>query len=145
MIAAPSTPSRVRTSSSQASNPDAKATSPYYVNGSANPSDQYVAKHNPLAWFDSLLPAAEGGTGGNTCAEHLAPIFGQNDQLYTDLQQASSTPDFSYIFPNNCSNGHDSVCAGNNLSGVTSNSTTASSISRCSNCWRTGCETMMRR
>jgi hypothetical protein len=115
-------------SATQTSNPDAKATSPYYVNGSANPSDQYVAKHNPVAWFDSLLPASEGGTGGNTCAEHLAPIFGQNDQLYTDLQHASSTPDFSYIVPNNCNNGHDSVCAGNNLSGLASNSTTASSV-----------------
>ena len=115
-------------SSGQASNPDAKATSPYYVNGGANPSDQYVAKHNPLPWFGSLLPASEGGTGGSTCADHLAPVFGSSDQLYTDLQHASSTPDFSYIVPNNCSNGHDSVCAGNNLSGMSASSTTASGM-----------------
>ena len=28
-----------------------------------------------------------------------------------------TTPDLSVIVPNNCSNGHDAVCAGNNLSG----------------------------
>ena len=115
-------------SPTQTSNPDAKTTSPYYVNGSANPSDQYVAKHNPLAWFGSLLPASEGGTGGDTCAEHLAALFGPNDQLYKDLQKPSSTPEFNYIVPNNCSNGHDSVCAGNNLSGLEENANTASAI-----------------
>jgi hypothetical protein len=86
--------------------------------GSANASSQYVSKHNPLAWFDSLLPASMGGEGGNDCAENLAPLFGPNDQLYPDLQGSSTTPDFSYIVPNNCSNGHDAVCAGNNLSGM---------------------------
>ncbi len=116
-------------SPTQTSNPDSKTTSPYYVNGSANPSDQYVAKHNPLPWFESLLPASVGGgTGGNTCAQHLAPIFGPNDQLYRDLQHESTTPEFNYIVPDNCSNGHDSVCAGNNLSGMSSNATTSSSI-----------------
>ncbi len=88
-------------------------------NGTANPRSQYVAKHNPLAWFSSLLPASMGGTGGNTCAQHLAPMFGSSDALYSDLQSTSSTPDLSYIVPNNCSDGHDSVCKGNNLSGET--------------------------
>ena len=116
-------------SASQTSNPDTKATSPYYVNGGANPSDQYVAKHNPLPWFESLLPASMGGgTGGNTCADHLAAIFGPNDQFYKDLQHENTTPEFNYIVPDNCSNGHDSVCAGNNLSGLSTNATTTSSI-----------------
>jgi hypothetical protein len=86
--------------------------------GSANSSSQYVPKHNPLAWFDALLPSSMGGTGGNTCSDDLAPLFGPNDQLYKNLQKASTTPDFSYIVPDNCSNGHDAVCAGNNLSGM---------------------------
>ncbi len=115
-------------SPTQTSNPDAKATSPYYVNGSANPSDQYVAKHNPLPWFESLMPASEGGTGGETCAHHLVGLFGPNDQLYKDLQSPASTPEFNYIVPDNCSNGHDAVCAGNNLSGMEAHATTASTI-----------------
>jgi Phosphoesterase family len=89
---------------------------------SADATDQYVAKHNPLAWFYSMLPASMGGTGGSDCANNLAPLFGPNDQLFNDLQSDSTTPDLSYIVPNNCSNGHDAVCAGNNLSGGFENS-----------------------
>jgi len=40
-----------------------------------------------------------------------------DDQLHSDLQSANTTPEFSYIIPDNCSNGHDAVCAANNLSG----------------------------
>jgi hypothetical protein len=84
----------------------------------ADLGDQYVAKHNPLPWFDSLLPTSMGGTNGGNCADGtIAPLFGPQDQLYKDLQTPSTTPQFSYIVPNNCSNGHDSVCAANNLSG----------------------------
>jgi hypothetical protein len=79
--------------------------------------DQYVAKHNPLPWFDSLLPSSVGGTGGGNCSDNLAPLFGPQDELYKDLQNPKTTPEFNYIVPNNCSNGHDSVCAANNLSG----------------------------
>jgi len=91
----------------------------YEVNdGSANATSQYVAKHNPLPWFESLLPASMGGTGGNDCADNLGALFGANDSLYSDLHHTGTTPDFSYIVPNNCSNGHDAVCKGNNLSGM---------------------------
>jgi hypothetical protein len=86
--------------------------------GGANPTSQYVSKHNPLAWFDSMLPASMGGTGGSDCSKSLSAVFGTADSLYSDLQSTSSTPDFSYIVPNNCSNGHDAVCQGNNLSGM---------------------------
>jgi len=44
-------------------------------------------------------------------------MFGPNDQLYQDLQSPKTTPEFNYIIPDNCSNGHDAVCAANNLSG----------------------------
>jgi Phosphoesterase family len=105
--------------SSVAAAPTSGSGSTYNLNdGSANSSSQYVPKHNPLAWFDSLLPTSMGGTGGSDCADNLAPLFGPNDQLYKDLQKTNTTPDFSYIVPDNCSNGHDAVCAGNNLSGM---------------------------
>jgi hypothetical protein len=107
----------------------APGTSPYpgpggsstsYPNpSSANTTDQYVAKHNPLPWFESILQSGDCGLGlqsdGNS--DHVAALLGPNDALSADLQSTSNTPDLSVIVPNNCSNGHDAVCDGNNLSG----------------------------
>ena len=77
----------------------------------ANSTDQYVAKHFPPAWFESLLKSGD-------CNEaHIANLFSETDGLYHDLQSAATTPAFSWISPNNCSDGHDAVCHGNNLSG----------------------------
>jgi hypothetical protein len=85
---------------------------------SANATDQYVAKHNPLAWFESLL-------GSSDCnSAHLINLFNSTGGLYANLQSDNDTPQLSVIIPNNCSNGHDAVCAGNNLSGGFSNPTT---------------------
>lgn len=87
---------------------------------SADATDQYVAKHNPLPWFESILgtpDCAEGLESNGVDSNHLAALFGGNDALYSDLQKTKTTPDLSVIIPNNCSNGHDAVCAGNNLSG----------------------------
>jgi hypothetical protein len=78
---------------------------------SANATDQYVAKHNPLPWFASVLDS------GDCNAAHVASLFDPTNGLYHDLQSLSTTPSFSEIIPNNCSNAHDAVCAGNNLSG----------------------------
>ncbi len=105
-------------SPSQTSNPS----SSYPNDSSANATDQYVSKHNPLPWFASML-------GSDDCnSSHVANLFdGSSDQLYSDLQSDSSTPDFSYIVPDNCSNGHDAVCAGNNLSGMASGAPTNAS------------------
>jgi Phosphoesterase family len=105
-------------SSGQGSNPNTT----YPVDSSATAADQYVSKHNPLPWYESEL------NSGECNSQHLAPIFGgTNDALFSDLQSDSSTPDFSFIVPNNCSNGHDAVCAGNNLSGYPSGATTNTS------------------
>jgi hypothetical protein len=86
---------------------------------SANATDQYVAKHNPLPWFDSILGSGDCSAGlqSNGNSDHLAALFGSSDALYSDLQNPWTTPELSVIIPNNCSNGHDAVCAGNNLSG----------------------------
>ena len=121
--------------SSLGSTPTSSAAGTYAANpSSATEWDQYVAKHNPLAWFQSLLPSgalggdstdcadglghASDGIDNNVDSDHLAAMFGPDDALYKDLQHVDTTPDFSYIVPDNCSNGHDAVCAGNNLSGM---------------------------
>jgi len=79
--------------------------------GSANATDQYVPKHFPFPWFDSIL------NSGDCNAAHIANLFDPGNGLYHDLQSASTTPAFSWISPNNCSDAHDAVCHGNNLSG----------------------------
>jgi hypothetical protein len=86
--------------------------------GSANATDQYVPKHFPFAWFSSLRAA------GDCNAKHIANLFSPGNGLYHDLQHERTTPAFSWITPDNCSDGHDAVCAGNNLSGGFSNPTT---------------------
>ena len=86
--------------------------------GSANATDQYVPKHFPFPWFESIRAAGD-------CNEaHIANLFSSTNGLYHDLQSAATTPAFSWISPNNCSDGHDAVCHGNNLSGGFSSPTT---------------------
>ncbi len=117
-------------SASQGSNPNTAAGANFVIgsaSGGSNYSaggtvaatgDSYVAKHNPLPWFSSILGS------GDCSSSHLAPLFGANDQLDTDLQSDSSTPDLSFIVPNNCNDGHDTVCKSNNLSGETAGAAT---------------------
>ncbi|MHB8690836.1 MAG: alkaline phosphatase family protein [Solirubrobacteraceae bacterium] len=81
--------------------------------GSATATDQYVPKHFPFPWFQSLL-----GNPADCNSAHIADVFDANNGLYHDLQQpANLVPAFNWISPNNCSDAHDAVCSGNNLSG----------------------------
>jgi phosphatidylinositol-3-phosphatase len=90
--------------------------------GSATPADQYVPKHNPVPWFHSLIdnPA--------DCAK-VVPLGGlaattghpAENGLAQDLQSEATTPRFSWISPDNCSDAHDATCKGDNLSGDPNN------------------------
>jgi hypothetical protein len=86
--------------------------------GSADANDQYVPKHFPFAWFQSIRHA------GDCDPRHIANIFDRSHGLYHDLRHESTTPAFSWITPDNCSDAHDAVCHGNNLSGGFANPTT---------------------
>jgi hypothetical protein len=88
--------------------------------GGANATDQYVAKHYPLPWFHSIIDNAS-----TLCdSKHSASLFDSQNGLYADLKSEATTPAFSWISPNNCSDAHDAVCYGNNLSGGWVNPTT---------------------
>ena len=85
---------------------------PYAAPGSIDnptdtPDDAYVSKHNPFPWFHSLLDNGD-------CARQVVPLAGS---LLADLQSEKTTPAFSWITPNNCSDAHDATCKGDNLSG----------------------------
>src|SRR6185312_9006700 len=86
--------------------------------GSADATDQYVPKHFPFPWFESIL------NSGDCNAKHIANVFDTRHGLFHDLKRESTTPTFSWITPNNCSDAHDAVCHGNNLSGGFANPTT---------------------
>ncbi|HEX4258335.1 MAG TPA: alkaline phosphatase family protein [Streptosporangiaceae bacterium] len=96
------------------------------------PNDQYVAKHFPFPWFQSLTGSVKNGpalnepaNGGTNCdANHIANLDNPRTGLVHDLKDGKDTPAFSWITPDNCSDAHDAVCKGNNLSGAfTSNGT----------------------
>jgi hypothetical protein len=90
------------------------------------PNDQYVAKHFPFPWFQSLTGSSVNGaalnqpsnSGTNCDANHIANLENPQTGLVHDLQNVKRTPSFSWITPNNCSDAHDAVCKGNNLSGA---------------------------
>jgi hypothetical protein len=85
----------------------------------ANATDQYLPKHFPFPWLESLLKSPK-----DCSAAHIANLFDARNGLYHDLRRASTTPTFSWITPDMCSDAHDAVCHGNNLSGGFSSPTT---------------------
>lgn len=90
--------------------------------GGATAADQYVAKHSPVAWFHSVIdnPAD---------CRNVVPLTGlaanaghpAMSGLEQDLKSEATTPAFSWISPNNCSDAHDATCKGDNLTGDPNN------------------------
>jgi hypothetical protein len=62
----------------------------------ATPADQYAARHNPFAYFHSLIDTGE-------CSRHVVNF----NQLKQDLLFEKTTANFSFITPNLCHDGHD--------------------------------------
>lgn len=66
---------------------------------SAQKGDQYAARHNPFVYFHSLLDSG-------ACADHVGSLA----RLADDLQSIHTTPEFVFISPNLCNDGHDAPC-----------------------------------
>jgi len=73
---------------------------------SATATDQYAARHNPFVYFHAILDTP-------ACAANVGPL----PRLFTDLSSVSTTPNFTFITPNLCDDGHDATCAGKNYGG----------------------------
>ncbi len=78
----------------------------------AESQDGYATRHNPFVYFHSIIDNATecnqsdvplGDTSGNMPAGTPAGVTG----LVTDLQSVATTPNFSFITPNLCDDGHD--------------------------------------
>jgi hypothetical protein len=65
----------------------------------ATPTDQYATKHNPFVYFHAIIDSA-------SCKRNVVPLT----KLEDALRSASRTPNFTFIVPNLCHDGHDRPC-----------------------------------
>jgi hypothetical protein len=75
----------------------------------ARADDQYAVKHNPFVYFHSIIDRQA------ACDANVVDL----SQLDTDLASASTTPSYSFITPDLCSDGHDGSCADGGPGGYT--------------------------
>jgi phosphatidylinositol-3-phosphatase len=76
----------------------------------ATPNDQYAAKHNPFVYFHSIIDDAK------YCDARIVNL----DHLTGDLASVGTTPNFVYITPNLCHDGHDAPCKNGEQGGLIS-------------------------
>jgi len=75
--------------------------------GRATVNDKYAAKHDPFVYFHSIIDDQ------SRCDAHVVNL----DQLPTDLRSVATTPNYSFITPNLCNDGHDAQCVDGGLGG----------------------------
>jgi len=61
--------------------------------------DQYATRHNPFMYFHSIIDSAD-------CTANVVNL----NQLTQDLRSKATTPNFVFITPNLCDDGHDAPC-----------------------------------
>lgn len=67
----------------------------------ARPGDQYAVRHNPFVYFHSIIDNQA------YCDLHVLPM---HQRLPDALSSIAKTPNFTYITPNLCNDGHDDPC-----------------------------------
>lgn len=65
----------------------------------AQPGDQYATRHNPFVYFHSIIDFP-------TCRHHDVGF----SHLRKDLRLKRTTPNYAFITPNLCHDGHDEPC-----------------------------------
>jgi phosphatidylinositol-3-phosphatase len=78
----------------------------------AEPGDQYAAKHNPFVYFHSVIGDGSANADAD-CRAHVVNL----SQLATDLQSEETTPNYAFITPNLCHDGHNDPCQKGHLRG----------------------------
>ncbi|MEP7065876.1 MAG: alkaline phosphatase family protein [Gemmatimonadota bacterium] len=64
------------------------------------PGDQYATKHNPFYYFHNFIDNRA------RCVQHVVNLR----HLEDDLKSVATTPNYSFITPNQCNDGHDAPC-----------------------------------
>jgi phosphatidylinositol-3-phosphatase len=77
---------------------------------SAKVGDQYAARHNPFVYFHSIIDDTA------WCNANVLPF----ERLPGDLASEGTTPNFSFITPNLCEDGHDAPCVDGRPGGLVS-------------------------
>jgi hypothetical protein len=67
---------------------------------SATATDQYATRHNPFVYFHSIIDNT------SLCDSHVVNL----SLLPQDLANAASTPNYVFITPDLCADGHDATC-----------------------------------
>jgi hypothetical protein len=75
----------------------------------ASAADQYATRHDPFVYFHSIIDSP-------VCNADVVNF----DQLAGDLRSVATTPNYSFITPNLCDDGHDSPCANGQPGGLVS-------------------------
>ncbi|HJQ09460.1 MAG TPA: alkaline phosphatase family protein [Gemmatimonadaceae bacterium] len=75
----------------------------------ATPNDQYATKHNPFVYFHAIIDRP-------SCKQRVVPLT----QLEDALSSLNSTPNYTFIVPNLCHDGHDRPCVNGEPGGLTS-------------------------
>jgi len=70
-------------------------------------NDRYAARHDPFVYFHGIIDDQ------HRCDTHVVNL----DVLKTDLKSAQTTPNYAFITPNLCNDGHDDPCTGSGLGG----------------------------
>jgi hypothetical protein len=68
---------------------------------SATAANQYATRHDPFMYFHSIIDDQA------RCDAHVIDL----KLMDADLQSEATTPNFSFITPDLCADGHDSTCA----------------------------------
>jgi hypothetical protein len=79
------------------------------ITNDAEPGDQYAARHDPFVWFHAI-------TNFPARCNNVVPL----SQLESDLSSETTTPNFAFITPNVCHDGHDSPCVDGEPGGLIS-------------------------
>jgi hypothetical protein len=70
--------------------------------------DQYATKHNPFYYFHTIIDDRA------RCSAHVVNL----DELPHDLATVASTPNYVFITPNLCNDGHNAPCADGAVGGL---------------------------
>jgi hypothetical protein len=66
----------------------------------ARATDQYAVRHDPFVYFHSIIDYS-------TCQRNVVDL----SRLPEDLASESTTPEYAFITPDLCADGHDATCA----------------------------------
>ncbi|MGH7690869.1 MAG: alkaline phosphatase family protein, partial [Gemmatimonadaceae bacterium] len=75
----------------------------------ATATDRYAAKHNPFMYFHAIIDAP-------VCQSNVVPL----SALTADLGSAATTPNYAFIAPSLCHDGHNKPCKNGEPGGLVS-------------------------